>query len=215
MNTNNENKLEEYRSLHDEHMRNRSYIFERPIIVLGVIAVALPFMYESVVGQFILAFLIFILWYNLQFIGNRMKSDARIIAYIQMVHEPESIYKWIGWETSLREYRKRKLPSRNVSPSEQNPINDPQTFRFFFPIWVFHIILVMAMLTTSVITLFSLLTLYSYIGSGLALLSTIIFLYNALINFNPKRLNIGIEVERIKWDQVLTRNTPSKKSTSP
>lgn len=38
---NDEYRLEEYRSLLEEHKKNRSYIFERPVIVLGLVSAAM------------------------------------------------------------------------------------------------------------------------------------------------------------------------------
>ena len=98
-------RLEEYSSLLEEHRKNRSYIFERPIIILGIIAVASQYFFESIIGQFVAAILIFVLCFNLWFIGHRIRSDARIVAYIQLVHEGELRSKYFGWENALRQYR--------------------------------------------------------------------------------------------------------------
>ena len=40
-------RLEEYRSLLEEHRKNRSYIFERPILILGMLTVAMLYFYGS------------------------------------------------------------------------------------------------------------------------------------------------------------------------
>lgn len=98
-------RLEEYSSLLEEHRKNRGYIFERPIIILGIIAVASQYFFESIIGHFVAAILIFVLCFNLWFIGHRIRSDARIVAYIQLVHEGELRSKYFGWENALRQYR--------------------------------------------------------------------------------------------------------------
>ena len=90
--------MEEYRSLQEEHRRNRSLIFERPIAILGFVAVAIGFSYGSAIGLLVLAALVFVLYFNIWFINNRIESDARIVAYIQMVHESELRSKWVGWK---------------------------------------------------------------------------------------------------------------------
>ena len=51
-----------------------------------------------------LLFLSYLLYFNLAFTAKKLRSDARIIAYIQVYHENCSEH-WIGWETSLRNYR--------------------------------------------------------------------------------------------------------------
>lgn len=118
---------EEYISLREEHEKNRSYMFERPLIVLGIIAASTQYLLSSLFPKslqelevvqnvrwipliIILPAFIGILYYNLVFVSQRLKSDARIVAYIQLFHENELFNQWIGWETSLRFYRNLKEP---------------------------------------------------------------------------------------------------------
>jgi hypothetical protein len=91
-------KLQEYKELQEEHRRNRSYIFDRPILILGVVSVVLQYFLGSTLGGFLSAAVIFILTFNMWFIANRMRSDGRIVAYIHLVHESELKTKWFGWE---------------------------------------------------------------------------------------------------------------------
>jgi hypothetical protein len=114
-----ENKLkleirsEEYRSLNEEHKKNREYIFKRPLLIATLIAGLAQYIINiepeatqttQVMKIITLLFLSYLLYYNLAFTVKKLRSDARIIAYIQVYHENCSEH-WMGWETSLRNYR--------------------------------------------------------------------------------------------------------------
>lgn len=89
-------KIEEYQYLREEHQKNRGYIFERPLLIISIVALATQFLIQysgllSSYGQDPLALLaslvtfpilIAILYFNLSFIAERLKSDARLVAYI-------------------------------------------------------------------------------------------------------------------------------------
>lgn len=143
-------RLEEYRSLLEEHRKNRSYIFERPILILGIVAVAMQYFYESTIGQIVLACLIFILCFNLWFIGNRIRSDARIVAYIQLVHEGELRAEWLGWENTLRLYRTWMMRHNKTGDLETlrskklNPEAVPDRIVFYPAIWLLHFVLILS-----------------------------------------------------------------------
>lgn len=106
-------RSEEYRSLNEEHKKNREYIFERPLLIATLIAGLAQYIINiepeatqttQVMKIITLLFLSYLLYYNIAFTVKKLRSDARIIAYIQVYHENCSEH-WIGWETSLRNYR--------------------------------------------------------------------------------------------------------------
>jgi len=114
-------KLEEYRSLLEEHRDNRLYLFERPIIILGIIVAAMAASLRSYgsnisselcldIGLFVSLGLIILLCFNLRFTANRLERDARIVAYMQLVHEGNGKFKdkWYGWGNSLCKYHEMK-----------------------------------------------------------------------------------------------------------
>jgi hypothetical protein len=208
MNYSEQLKLEEYRSLFEEHRKNRTYILERPIIILGLAAIALQYSYKLDLGQFILAGLIFILCYNLWFTGNRLQSAARIVAYIQLVHEPEGELrsKWIGWESILREYRiwigKHKKGELEIIQNEklkEQPI--PFRLMFYPAIWVLHLVIVLLTFTIAIIPLMKSLPLSieDVVGPIASCVATVIFMYYAFGELNPKRVSKTIELERATW----------------
>lgn len=106
-------RSEEYRSLNEEHKKNREYIFERPLLIATFIAGLAQYIINiepkatqttQVMKIITLLFLSYLLYNNLAFTAKKLRSDARIVAYIQVYHENCSGH-WIGWETSLRNYR--------------------------------------------------------------------------------------------------------------
>ena len=208
-------RLEEYRSLLEEHRKNRSYIFERPIIILGLVAVAMQYFYESTIGGFGLAGLIFILCYNLWFTGNRLQSDARIVAYIQLVHEGELRAEWFGWENALRQYRiwtalhtragdletlrSKKLELEIFHATKLDPKVIPRGLMFYPAIWVFHFVIVLLTFVVTLIMWFPSKTVLGSVGLGATLVAVIIFLIYAFGSLRPTRLNASIELERATW----------------
>jgi hypothetical protein len=198
-------KIEEYRSLLEEHRRNRSYIFERPIIVLGLIAIAIQYVYGSPIGQFVLVALIFILCFNLWFTGNRLLSDARIVAYIHLIHEGELKSKYFGWESALREYRKwNKIHTRlkdkdNLVKEKINPDYIPDKLMFYPAIWFFHFCIVLLILVITSLSWWDSKTAISSVGLGLSIIATLFFIAYAMGRFHPNRLKGSIEVQREIW----------------
>jgi hypothetical protein len=120
---------------------NRKYIFERPLaIVVGAFALAVA--RDKLVGFDVLPmFFAALLGFNLWFTYNRMQSNARIIAYLQVVHTPDGLTRWIGWETALHEFRTLALGIAGDSPeSEQQRDNRLPGHRFYGPIFLFHFV---------------------------------------------------------------------------
>jgi hypothetical protein len=95
-------RIEEYKVLRQELEMNRKFVFERPLLVVGAtLAGAL----SPRIGLLTIPFL-GVLLFNLWFTYNRLWSSARIVAYIQLVHEGISKeFEWIGWERALMKFR--------------------------------------------------------------------------------------------------------------
>ena len=198
-------RLEEYSSLLEEHRKNRSYIFERPIIILGIIAVASQYFFESIIGQFVAAILIFVLCFNLWFIGHRIRSDARIVAYIQLVHEGELRSKYFGWENALRQYRiwiKNHKTDGDLEKLRLKYFDSEATqdrIVFYPAIWLLHCVIVFFILFVTLTEWFSSTTVMTSIGMSVIIAAIIIFLIYAFGSFNPKLLKDSIELERATW----------------
>lgn len=198
-------RLEEYSSLLEEHRKNRSYIFERPIIILGIIAVASQYFFESIIGQFVAASLIFVLCFNLWFIGHRIRSDARIVAYIQLVHEGELRSKYFGWENALRQYRiwiKNHKSNGDLEKLRLKYFDSEATqdrIVFYPAIWLLHCVIVFFILFVTLTEWFSSTTVMTSVGMSVIIVTIIIFLIYAFGSFNPKLLKDSIELERATW----------------
>ena len=211
-------RLEEYRSLLGEHKKNRSYIFERPIIILGLVAVAMRYFYESPIGEFGLAGLIFILCFNLWFTGNRLQSDARIVAYIQLVHEGELRAEWFGWESALRQYRRWRTLHTETGDLEKLRLKTldskviPSVLRFYPGIWMLHLVLVLLTFVVTLISGFPSKTVLESVGLGATLVAAIIFVIYAFGSLCPTRLKAGIELERAAWLCVFEESQIEKGS---
>jgi|GEM_PF-2861872 len=223
MNYSEQLKLEEYRSLLEEHRKNRAYIFERPIIILGLAAIAIQYSYKLAIGQFVLAGLIFILCYNPWFTGNRLQSDARIIAYIQLLHEGKLKSRWIGWESSLREYRiwnekhKKNGDLKTLKKQKLDKSAIPSRLMFYPAIWTLHFGIVSLAFIVTAITLkwSSLLSIDKVAGPIATCIATAIFMYYAFIELYPSQLREKIELERATWLCVFEEFDKPKKITSP
>lgn len=204
-------KIEEYRSLLEEHRRDRSYIFERPLLILGIIAVAMRYFYESDAELLVLLGLITIVifCFNLWFTVNRLQSDARIVAYIQLVHEGDYRDRWFGWENALREYR--ILMGNDAKSGEldslimdiQNEKSGPASSQFYKVIWVLHLSLVIFICAASLLSLLPLENLLDQMEACGILAAAILFLVYAFGPLRPARLKNRIELERKIWESVF------------
>lgn len=118
MHDNEQLKLEEYRSLQEEHRKNRGYIFGSPVLVLGIVAAGIEYSTKTgLENPLISAILIFIICYSIWFLGNRLQSDARIVSYIHLVHEGEYQSNWMGWWGKKGD-RPEKSPNHDDSERE-------------------------------------------------------------------------------------------------
>jgi len=218
-------KLEEYRSLLEEHRKNRSFLFERPLTILGLVAAAMSYLFyrsdvEFDVGLFVLAGLMTILCFNLWFTGNRLHSDARIVAYMQLVHEGDPLVKWIGWENSLRDYRKWMF----LDNSPVTPLNKLSPLKgFMYPAtWWLHSIFVFIILAVALIKGYpTIVDLHSVlvaggnldydlvlagVGVGFNFIAALFFSISAFGSLRPSNLNASIELEREIWIRVFDKN---------
>ena len=116
-------QLEEYRSLRAELAENRKLIFARPLLIVAGALGGKFAAGDSVTGELYVPILLVALFFNLWFMKNRLHSNGRIVAYLQLVHETRE-YLWIGWETALRRYRFWWTPVDDPSLEEQRKTED-------------------------------------------------------------------------------------------
>jgi hypothetical protein len=137
--------------LRSEMDLNRKYIFERPLLIVagGITAAATL---EELIGFEVLPLLFIVLMgYNLWFTYNRLQSNARIIAYLQVVYTPDGADRWIGWEAGLLLFRAQ--PRETRAPKDNRflrwwrgdladrppKVKGQPGNRFYGPILSFHI----------------------------------------------------------------------------
>ncbi len=130
----------ELRYLRDELAEDKKYVFERTLILalLGVLFGKISGIeLLPVLNMVSLVFLSFNLW----LIINRLKSSARIIAYIHFfIEENPSQYK--GWESYLSIYR-RKVTRDIYLDAYNNTQKDKSTNKFASGVVLFHIALIL------------------------------------------------------------------------
>jgi hypothetical protein len=210
-------KLEEYKFLRQEHENNRKFVFERPLIIVGgmlAAAVGLRDNPGNVLGLLPLPFLA-LLWFNLWFTFNRLQSSSRIVAYLQLVHEPNSTIPWIGWENSLRKYRQRS-PDNNIKKTvsvTSKKFKQADSMRFYGPIYGFHLLIGVAF-TFLLLIQSGLLPRY-FSGTFLAadgvwlVIDTIALVLFVLgfIPYFPSGIKHEIEEQRCIWEELLGKSS--------
>lgn len=208
-------------------MQNYRYVFERPLLILTAIgAIVIQGKEPNIYLSFLPFILVFLLLINLWFTVNRMRSSARIAAYIQVALEsPIFAARYIGWERSLRMYR---IWMKKTKPTEREAIIEqyidqtaiPDASFFYPPIYWFHVIMVSFALAISVHSsreIMDLLSKYTYISLEglssflvhsillpyLSFFSTIItgciFYYYSFGKYRPGKIKNLIEVHRAIW----------------
>lgn len=149
--------MHEYDTLRSELLQNKKYVFERPLLIItaaGVASVQLSGNPSVLLLPFLL---ICVLLINLWFTVNRLRSMARIAAYIDAVLEgaPNA---WIGWENSLRKQRmwtkKHSLEDRRKSLSKHIKEEAiPDAMMFYGPLLLLHVVTVFVALAVACLTL--------------------------------------------------------------
>ena len=216
---------EEYKFLRQEHENNRKFIFERPLLIVGAtFASAITINDKSLLLLLPLPFLA-LLYFNIWFTHNRMESSARIVSYLQIVHEGISKYKWIGWENAVRLYRKW-IYDTHKNENELPCFNEQQfdSMAFYAPIFYFHLITGAA--TTIILILKSSLFcnllaqkvtsqttpldwLFIIIDSIALVLFALLF-----IPFRPKTIRYQIEFKRCVWETKILEIKPIENNTN-
>lgn len=126
---------EEYRFLRTELETNKKFVFERPLLIIGTGMAVLGTFYNAqaiVLGPIAL---LAVLYFNLWFTQNRLRSSARIVAYLQLVHET-GCRASPGWESALRLYRKQ---DDKTVVDDAKVDKDRDNLMFYSPIFNFHV----------------------------------------------------------------------------
>lgn len=198
----------EYSSLREELARNKQYIFERPLAIIGAIGIALVQAKDSNFLPILPLFLIAALWTNLDLTVNRLRSSSRIASYICVIMEPPEIDKWIGWENSLGNYRRwRNDCSNDDKLTEFYKVSaDTDSLRFYPTVYKFHIFNVLIAFCTSAFIFYhyhDIDFIWRTVGFSLSAIITMYFLYYCLTEYNTNNSKGNIEIEKKIWEDVL------------
>jgi hypothetical protein len=196
-------RKDELTYLRDEHKQNRKYIFERALIIT-IVGVIFGKLVETEYLSVICTITVLFLTFNMWFIINRMKSSARIVAYINLFIEQE-IYPLIGWEHFLSIYRKT-VDKETVKKIFKKVKSDYASNRFLSGIWWFHFLTILIFFTIILVKTFGLNGLspavgpceccvYDIVMFTMACIIVFVFLQIAIQNVFNKKMNRTIEVE--------------------
>ena len=196
----------EAKFLREEIVANKRLVFERPLIIVSA-AIAAQFVSGS--GGVIEILLgVCALGFNLWFTVNRLASNARIIAYLQLVHDRLVVEWWVGWETALRLYRlgcSNSPPPRAEVSKLRFTAPQEDSLRFYGPIFYLPILAALALVSYLAIKL----QMFTGVAQALATRMDVLLTLSAvalglLIGLNAWRLRPGIahvriEHERQRW----------------
>lgn len=201
----------EHKYLRAEIDANKSLVFERALLIVGAALAATIVPEAELTSRYFGAPILLALAFNLWFSVNRLKSNARIISYIQLVHESESI-SWEGWESALRLHRiflKKCKDRLEEARKKYGAITQYDNISFYGPIFWFHVVMAFF------IALF--LSLLPWISDDLPRSAITIeidgpIILNTLglmaflvwsIKVRPESVKKSIEINRIIWEEVF------------
>ena len=181
---------------------NKKFVFERPLLIIGTGMAVLGTLYN--VKAILLGPIPFltILYFNLWFTENRLKSSARIVAYLQLVHETKQLIT-PGWESALREYRKAKVEGA----ADKLAVNtEYDNLGFYSPIFHFHVWLgafvaaamIFGVLASNWTALNGTLIAMSVVNGA-----SILAYVAASFRFPVNHVRSEIERDRLRWCQAL------------
>lgn len=209
-----ESKDFEHKYLRAEIESNKKLIFERALLIAGA-AFAANLVPKNTIGVELLGPpSMLALAFNLWFTVNRLKSNARIIAYIQLFHESSKKLTWIGWENAIRLYRHWNIvcPKKmEEAKMKFDDIIEYDNLTFYKPIFLLHIALVFSIAVLMSFRAwyvepslaftgeYYLLTIFVINGIG-----AFIFICWVMWFYQPAKLRYGIEKNRILWASVFS-----------
>ena len=204
-------KAEEHRKLLEEMGQNRKFVFERPLLIIGVGLAAFANLADKTGLELVSIPFLGILLFNLWFTFNRLQSNARIIAYIHLVHDKGGELKWIGWESALRKYRdtirrfKKEFEQFEYDRTNKKELGKYDNTGFYKPIFAFHIFLafIVVMIPLSQPSMTAALfspgpQLLDVIFASVHIAGFLGFVWISYL-FRPIKIKRSIEMKRVIW----------------
>ncbi len=212
--------LEEYRFLRQEMETNRKFVFERPLLIVGATLGAAVALADKGGMELLPVMFLSVLTFNLWFTHNRLRSNTRIIGYLQVVHEDSPKIAWRGWENSLQTYHKWVFRNRGkvrwlIRKSQR--VREYNSMGYYAATYYFH--LVLGIVVTSGLLHHS--GLFGNLRQQFVphrtfwavLLGCVAFAFLlATIKFRPTKAVFSIRRSRILWKYVL--RLPQQSRTS-
>lgn len=196
---------DEYKSLRDELTISRKYVFERPLLILALVAASSRIIdteYVPLLLVVVAALLLFNFWFTI----NRLTSCSRISAYIQVELEERSHGRWIGWETCLREYRRwLKIKGNQAEEIISKALDKeavPDALMYYPPIYMLHIGLMALTMFAAAFLAFRQQSRLSVV-SALLVFGTGVWFAKHLYRARPERMRSLIERNRVIWTLVF------------
>ncbi len=203
MSTTNLSIQDEYKTLREELLQAKKYIFERPLVIVALGITSIKLIPESYLTFLPLA-LSGVLLFNFWFTANRIMSAARIVAYIQLELEQQLVGRWVGWETCLRFYRKwLKLdPDKKVKSIPLGMDECKDAMMFYEPIYTLHIaLMISALVSAFFVTIYNLNLINILCTLGVVLVSW--KFKKSTTEYSPNWAMGLIERNRIIWYYVF------------
>jgi len=197
---------QEYASLRAELLEAKRFVFERPLAIAALAAAGLQLADARVrialpLGVALLT--LFGFWFTV----NRLQSASRIAAYIEVILEPSAVYSWLGWETSLREYRiwlksRTQKEAREYVNDRVNTKAAPDALMYYPAIYYFHLMLIGLSVIAAVVQLGPSRSVWS-VASAVSTAAVGAWSIPYFVRWNPKRLSTSIERNHVIWTAVF------------
>jgi hypothetical protein len=196
---------DEYKTLREELLVAKKYIFERPLLILALVAAGSRIL-ETGYAVLLLVLAAALVLFNFWFTFNRLSSAARIAAYVQLELEARAHGRWVGWETCLREYRRWLKGDTGKKDVEIESSLDeeavPDASMYYPPIYMLHIGLMFLVTAAAVVLTFRQWSWLSGVSAFLVM-SLAVWFCAYLHPYRPKRMRTLIERNRVIWERVF------------
>ena len=196
--------VQEYGTLRDEILEAKRYVFERPLAIAVLAAAGLQFLDKPpalILPPLVAALTVF----NLRFTVNRLQSAGRIVAYIQLVLEPSATIPWVGWETSLRRYRRWLKANPDASAFVDARLDHaavPDALMYYPALYNFHFVLISSASLAAIALLIQYQSSWR-LGSFASTVGLACWSIKYFRRWRPSRLRGSIERNRVIWQNVL------------
>lgn len=154
------------------------------------------------------SFLIFVLYYNLTYTKNRLIINFRIVAYIHLFHEDFLAPYWVGWDTSMRYYRKwvnanmkkKEYLEKLKNNTEEDNFHIPKSLFVYRELYFAHVIFILLLLGFMT---FRVLNISLTVPTVCISVVILVFFFSKMNPLHYSKFANQIEKERIIWIDVF------------